>query len=191
MVKAFRTTAPPSVDGKVDAWPWSDGTRVVALSRTHDNLPSKDFTGRALAVYDDQALYLALDISLPKGGVFNSQNKVEWSFRGADGKQTTPVFVLSCTADGDFHSLTAMGASAAQAMTLKTGTRYATARTATGWTCQWRVPWTALGVSPAKLPKVWPMNIGVLSSGTWLVWVPTGGRICNVDEAGELHLADR
>ena len=46
-------------------------------------------------------------------------------------------------------------------------------------------------MSPAKLPKVWPMNVGALSSGTWLVWVPTGGKICNVEEAGELHLTDR
>jgi len=28
------------------------------------------------------------------------------------------------------------------------------------------------------------------ASGSWLAWVPTGGRICNVDDAGELRLVE-
>ena len=59
-----------------------------------------------------------------------------------------------------------------------------------GWTCEWRVPWTALGVSPGAPPEKWLMNIGVRSvpAGVWLAWAPTGGRICDVDKAGELHV---
>ena len=61
-----------------------------------------------------------------------------------------------------------------------------------GWACVWRVPWEALGVSTGKPPRDWRMNVGILStsSGAWLTWVPTGGRICDVDMAGKLHLAD-
>ena len=44
--------------------------------------------------------------------------------------------------------------------------------------------------SGAPSPKAWLMNIGIRSvaAGTWVVWVPTGGRICNVDDAGEVRL---
>ena len=65
------------------------------------------------------------------------------------------------------------------------------AKSEKGWTCEWRVPWIALGVSSVPPPDKWLTNIGVRSvaSGTWLAWAPTGGRICNVDAAGELHVA--
>ena len=186
--KAVRRTSPPVIDGKVDDWDWGKGAPIQTLTRTNGDLPSGDFTARGLATHDNQALYLALDISLPKGQEFNPQDGVEWSLRGADEKQVTPIYVLSCKADGSFDSLTAMGASADQAAKLKAGTGYAAAKSGKGWVCEWRVPWTALGVSATTPPKKWLMNIGVCSAGTWLVWVPTGGRICIVEDGGELHL---
>jgi len=190
----LRTAKPPVTDGKVDDWSWADNASVATLNRTHEKAPSNDFTARGLAVYDSEALYLALDISLPKGEAVKPENGVEWSLMGADDKQPTPVFVLWCTAGGECNSLTAMGASADQAAKLRDGTRYAVAKSERGWTCEWRVPWTALGVSAAALPKNWLMNIGVRSatSETWLAWVPTAsGKICDVEQAGELHLTDR
>ncbi|NOZ20694.1 MAG: hypothetical protein GXP25_06350 [Planctomycetes bacterium] len=188
--RAARRTAPPVIDGKVNDWVWSKAAPVETLTRTHEDLPSGDFTARGLAAYDDQALYLALDIHLPKGEEFNPQNGVEWSLASVGGKQQTPIYVLWCKADGSFDSLTTMGADADQAAKLKAGTRYAAVRSEKGWTCEWRVPWIALGVSAAPPPEKWLMNIGVRSvtSGTWLAWAPTGGRICNVEDAGELHL---
>ncbi|MBM4085150.1 MAG: hypothetical protein FJ272_10210, partial [Planctomycetes bacterium] len=181
--KAARRESPPVIDGKVDDWSWAQTAAVATLTRTHEGLPTKDFTARSLAAYDDQALYLSLDISLPKGEALNPQNGVEWSFESADRKQATPIYVLWCKADGSFESLTAMGASADEAARLKTHTRYAASKSDKGWTCEWRVPWSALGVSAANPPKTWFMNIGVrsLATGAWLVWAPTGGRICNVE----------
>jgi hypothetical protein len=71
------------------------------------------------------------------------------------------------------------------------GSRYAVAKSERGWTCEWRVAWAALGVSPTTPPRTWLMNLGVRSvmSDIWLAWVPTAsGRICDVDQAGELRL---
>jgi len=186
----LRLARVPAIDGLVTDWSWTDGTAVAAMDRTHEGAPSKDFTGRASAAYDGEALYLALDITLPKGEAVLPKDGVEWSLQSTDGRQPTPVFVLWGTADGGLNSLTAMGARADQAATLCEATRYAVATSASGWTCEWRVPWTALGVAAATPPAVWAMNLGVHSTrhDTWLVWVPTGGRICNVQDAGEMRL---
>jgi len=143
-----------------------------------------------MAVYDDQALYLALDIALPAGEAFDSRDKVDWAIEAADEKRSTPAFYLSATGDGEFDSLSALGASNDQAAKLKASTRCAVAKTGKGWSCEWRVPWTALGVSPGNPPEIWRLNIGVYSqrSGVWLAWVPTGSKMCEVQNGGELSI---
>ncbi len=188
--RAKRVAVAPVIDGRLDDWDWGENAGVFRLTRTHVGQPSRTFTARGRAAYDAHALYLALDIALPPGEKFDPQNGVEWSLASADEKQYTPIYVLWCKADGSFDSLTAMGAGARDAARLKTGVRYAVARTNKGWACEWRVPWAALGVSSANPPRVWLMNLGVHSmvSDTWLVWTPTGGRVCEVDKAGELWL---
>jgi len=190
VLKAVRLTTPHVIDGDVTDWTWTKGAPTAALTRTHEGTPSGDFTARGLAAYDDQALYLALDIQLPKGEPLNVENAVEWSLCSADLKQPTPIYVLSCKAGGAFDSLTAMGADASQAERLRAGTKYAAGKSNNGWCCEWRVPWATLGVSAGERPQVWLMNLGVRSavSDTWLAWVPTGGRICDVENAGELRL---
>jgi hypothetical protein len=42
--------------------------------------------------------------------------------------------------------------------------------------------------APAKGFK---LNVGgrSLADDSWAAWVPTGGRVCDVDAAGELHFA--
>ena len=191
VLKAARRASPPAIDGKVGDWAWTKDAPISPLTQTHEGIPSKDFTARALAVYDEQALYLVLDIQLPEGEALDPQDAVEWSLQSTDDKQPTPVYILWCKAGGDFESLTAMGADAKEAARLKAETGYAAAKSEKGWACEWRVAWTALGVSPTNPPRVWLMNIGVRSvpNRTWLAWAPTGGRICNVANAGELRLA--
>jgi len=188
--KARRASTAPVIDGKLEDWDWGKDAPVATFSRTHADRPSGEFTARSLMAYDAQALYLALDITLPKGEKLNPENGVEWSLASADTKQITPIHILWCKAGGDFDCLTAMGADAEEVTRLRAGTRYAVTPSAEGWAGEWRVPWAALGVSPANPPRTWFMNIGVrsASTGTWLVWVPTGGRICNVEDAGELRL---
>jgi hypothetical protein len=191
LLSCTRLAQAPAIDGQLADWSWNAADAVASLNRTHEGGPSQGFTGRARAGYDSEALYLALDIVLPKGEAIAPQDGIEWSFQSNDERQPTPIFVLWGSADGSLNSLTAMGASADQATKLREATRYALATSATGWTCEWRVPWGALGVTAATPPAAWAMNIGVRSSvhDCWLVWAPTGGRICNVQDAGELRLA--
>ena len=192
VLKAVRRQTAPTIDGNLTDWSWQEAAPLAVLARTHEDLPSGAFTARALAAHDAEALYLALDITLPEGQTLDPANGVEWSLASIGEKQPTPIYVLVGKADGSLDSLTAMGADAAQAATLKAGTEYVTRTSAKGWTCEWRLAWSALGVAADAPPEGWQMNIGVHSvpTGTWLVWVPTGGRVCDVENAGILRLAE-
>ncbi|MBT4814244.1 MAG: hypothetical protein HON70_01015 [Lentisphaerae bacterium] len=189
---AARVTKAPTIDGEVTDWDWRGNPATITLSRTHEGAASGAFRGRASLAYDAAALYLAIDVTLPTGFEFDPQSGVEWSFASADKALSTPIFVLSGRCDGSFESLTAMGADTQQAATLAGGTRYAVTASETGWTCEWRIAWESLGVSPAALPGAWLMNIGVHLAGNpvWLVWTPTGGRVCDVESAGILRLQE-
>ena len=83
--------------------------------------------------------------TLPKGEKLDPQNGVEWSLESGDSKQTTPIYVLWCMADGSLDSPTAMGATEEEVLRLRRAARYAVAQTDKGWSCEWCVPWTALG----------------------------------------------
>ena len=192
VLEAVRRQTPPIIDGALGDWEWKADAPVAELSRTHEDLPSGDFTARAIVAHDSEALCLAIDITLPEGQELDPGNGVEWSLASADEKQPTPIYVLWGKADGTLDSLTAMGADAEQAATLKAGTSYATRKSANGWTCEWRVSWGVLGTAKASPPRDWLMNIGVRSvpTDTWLVWVPTGGRVCDVENAGVLRLKE-
>lgn len=191
LLACVRLSQAPVIDGQSADGAWGADGALATLERTHEGAPSQGFTARARTGYDHEALYLVLDITLPKDDAVAPADGVEWSLQSLDRAQPTPVFVLWGTAAGALSSLTAMGATPEQAAAVRDATRYAATASAAGWTCEWRVPWTALGVAAAAPPAAWAMNLGVHSTRheTWAVWVPTGGRICNVQDAGEMRLA--
>ncbi len=57
------------------------------------------------------------------------------------------------------------------------------------WTCEWRLPLAALGLSPASTRRL-KFNAGVLNSATqaWAAWYATGGALYEVGGAGDLIL---
>ena len=114
---------------------------------------------------------------------------VELSIRSSDTKHPTPIFVLWGTVNGTFNGSTAMGAPADQVQRLEKGTRYAARIADDEWTCEWRLSFAALGL-PAGGVKGIKLNVGLrsLADDSWAAWVGTGGRICEVDLAGELRL---
>ncbi|NCO39277.1 MAG: hypothetical protein COZ06_11785 [Armatimonadetes bacterium CG_4_10_14_3_um_filter_66_18] len=124
-----------------------------------------------------------------KAGLDWSGDGVELSLRGVNTAEVTPIFVLWGTVDGTFQGSTAMGASAAQIARLQRSARYAARLGDAEWTCEWQLPFAALGMiaAPAKGLK---LNVGLrtLADDSWAAWVPTGGRVCEVDLAGEVQL---
>ena len=62
----------------------------------------------------------------------------------------------------------------------------------TEWTCEWRVPFAAVGVNPAVTKRL-KFNVGALESvgRSWSAWYGTGGALFEVGGAGDLILDAR
>jgi hypothetical protein len=59
------------------------------------------------------------------------------------------------------------------------------------WTCEWRIPFAALGVEP-KVGRSLSANFTVrkVADNLWVMWVATGGRSWELDRAGRLELVE-
>jgi hypothetical protein len=192
---AARCTSAPTVDGRVADWPWQNRSRVITMKVDPHGAPVDSATGEACAAYDDSALYLAMRFELPDNAkmsiqpAFGEGDGVEVSFRHTSTARTSPIFVLWGSAGGTHSASTAMGASEEQAAALSEAVTFAAHKTETGWACEWRLPFAAMGAAAPDIDTL-QFNIGLYcaSTNTWLAWAPTGGRLCDVALAGVLRL---
>jgi len=192
---ALKLSASVKIDGDPSEWPWQDKSRVVKIEHDPAGGRISSPTGRACAAFDDDGLYLAMLFDLPKGAKLQPQrgfdrgDGVEVSFRNAAPKHTTPTFLLWGSSAGTHEGSAAMGASAQQAEALRKATTYAARPTPTGWSCEWRIPFGAMGLKADHVKTLrFNMGLSCIANGAWAAWVPTGGPLCNVDLAGELKL---
>ena len=174
------------VDGDLSEWPWQDGTRVIRIEQDLNGDVLGTPKGRACATWDTEALCLGLHFAVAGGK--GEAYTVEVSLRNADPAHRTPVFIFVGKPDGTLKCLSREGG-AERLAGLAQATTFAARQTAKAWTCELRVPFAAMGMHAATAQRL-RFNIGMHSQteGTWLTWVLTGGRICEVDNAGELHL---
>ena len=116
-------------------------------------------------------------------------NGVEIAFQDAQSKPAAPILNLYGFPDGSFESVTTAGASEAQAQKLAAGVTYAARLYEKGWECEWRIPWAATGIDPAKVKRL-QFNIGVrkTENKAWVIWHGTGGYTFDVARAGTLVL---
>ena len=184
---AARAAAAITTDGDVGDWPMSDNKRAtkVDLALNGDVLDCPQ--GRVCVAWDEKALYIAASFTVTKGT--GEGDVVEVSMRNADPKRRTPIFVFVGKSDGTFKCL-AIDGGADRVAGLEKSTKYAARRDAASWSSEWCIPFAAMGMN-SEHARVLRFNIGMHSKdeGCWVAWVLTGGRICDVDSAGELRLA--
>lgn len=185
-----------NIDGDVGEWPWSDVKRVTDIRHTHDGVQLAAPAGRMCAAWDTANLYLALRVTKEKdekltAGLNWQGDGVELSLRGVNRKQLAPILVLWGTTDGRFNGSAAMGAPAEQVQQIEKEAKYAARGGTDEWTCEWKLPFTALGLTAAP-EDGFKLNVGLrsLANDSWAAWVPTGTRICEVDQGGDLHLTE-
>jgi len=185
-----------NVDGMLSEWPWGDLKAVMECREEYSGGDTAGLPSLACAAYDDQALYVAIrnplrqpDKMVLTGG-WGNRDGLELAFQDAVSKPEGPILNLYGYPDGTIESPTIAGASTAQAARLKQGVTYAARRYEKGWECEWRIPWSATGIDPAKVKKL-RFNIGVrkMEDGAWVVWRGTGGYNFDVAKAGVLILA--
>jgi hypothetical protein len=185
------------VDGVLDEWPFADPKAVMECREDFTGGDTAGLPSVACAAYDTDALYIAVRNPLRQSdkivmtGSWGSRDGVELAFQVAlESGAPEPVLNLYGHPDGTIESLTIAGASAAQAEKLRQGVTYAARRTDTGWDCEWRIPWSAADIDPAKVRKL-RFNLGVrkMEDKAWVVWRGTGGYNFDVAKAGTLLLA--
>ncbi len=124
----------------------------------------------------DDAVELAFDVAPPKAG-------------GAAGQPV--ILLLRGFASGEFQSSDESGAPAAVVRRAAEGVTYkARVVDAVRWTAEFRIPFAALGIDPAKQPRL-PFNLSVrkTAENLWQMWAGTGGNTWFVDKAGFIELA--
>lgn len=184
-----------TIDGDVGEWPWMDKAQTGILGQTWAGDPLPSPKGFVCAAWDDTNLYLAVRIILPKGAKIRSSDKwgagdgIEVSFQSAEAKIPTPIFMLWGTADGNLQSGPYGGQTPAQIEAIQKATTFAAKVKSEEWSCEFRIPFSALGLSPLTVKK-FMFNIGahLATENIWVAWVGTGGAIYHVDKAGDLEL---
>lgn len=183
------------VDGVAQEWPWGDPKALMELRQEYTGGDTAGLPSVAAAACDDDALYVTVrnplrnrDQIVSKGG-WGQQDGLELALQDAQSKPAGPVYNLYGYPDGSFDSVTTAGATPAQAEKLRLATTYAARLYEQGWECEWRIPWSAMGIDPTKVKRL-RFNIGVRKpeNKAWVVWHGTGGYNFDVANAGTLIL---
>jgi len=211
--KATLRTAEIHIDGVLDPKEWGglEAAEGFALTRNPDHAPTKARPSMMWLRRDAECLYLALRNDLepgmearPKGNSpswWGEADIAEVIFEGVGGDWWPsdtghgPLFYLVGDSAGAFDSYAVAGLPKARADGLRGAVHYAAAARPGGWTAEWRVPLSALGLDP-KTAKGCCFNVGVHKPRTpnasandrWAVWTGTQGPNWRVWNAGWLSL---
>ncbi|OGV66554.1 MAG: hypothetical protein A3K19_23865 [Lentisphaerae bacterium RIFOXYB12_FULL_65_16] len=193
---ARRLTAAPTLDGKLDEWPVNDAGRTLRLEESYDGNPTDGLPSQAWLGYDSEALYIAVrhlvknpSALKPGANTWGQDNGMEVALQDVSSPKSGPIFNLYGFPDSRCVSTDAAGAPAAAVAALQKAVTYKAAVGADAWTCEWRIPFAALGIKPDAAPKIL-FNLGVKKTDpdAWVIWRGTGGATYRVENAGELVL---
>ena len=199
---ATRMAAPPTLDGALDEWPAD--ARSITLAESWDGSESAADPSDAWIAYDDEALYIAARHPMPEGAkleytshTWGATDAMEIAIQDGYADEPGPVLSLYGWPDGHVVSTDEAGAPADVVARLEDATAYAAAVGDGEWTCEWRMPFAAMGFEPESAPML-SANFGVrkLAEGAWAIWRGTGGASHQVSKAGlvvfpdELQAAD-
>ena len=196
VAKVPRAAAPITVDGTLNPpeWGGADPTRALLIEQ---GIQGEKLSppSRAWLAWDDAALYVAFDNAVdPKkplrpGPTWGQDDAVEVALRNPAGGKDAPIFVLRGFPNGHFESSTEAGAPEAAAKKAGEAMKFAAKIIDAGrWTAEFRIPFAALGLDPAKSPRL-QLNLTVrkTSADLWLMWQGTRGYSWEVGNAGILE----
>ena len=129
--------------------------------------------------------------ALKPGNEWGRDDAVELAFRNPAAGKDAPILVLRGYPSGHFESSPEAGASAAAVKQAAEGVLYAAKVVAAGrWTAEWRIPFAALGIDPAKPPKLaFNLSVRKTAGPDWVLWQGTRAATWAVGNAGMLELA--
>ncbi|MDX9978623.1 MAG: right-handed parallel beta-helix repeat-containing protein [Lentisphaeria bacterium] len=191
-LRAAKLAAAPTIDGVLGEGEWPGQPAAVEQDANGDVVfsPSRVWVAR-----DDQALYVAFSnlvngaSPVGAGANWGKDDAVEIALR-QPGKGN-PIVVLRGFAGGTFLSSAEAGAPEEVVRRAGEGMAYAAKPVGAAlWTCEWRIPFAALGINPARTPALdCNLTVRKVADNLWVMWVGTGGFSWHLDHAGKLELA--
>ncbi|MBM3861964.1 MAG: hypothetical protein FJ395_20260 [Verrucomicrobia bacterium] len=190
-VSVARIAQPPTLDGEINWNEWPNTS--VSLDRSPSRWPASGAPAFCKLAYDDQCLYVAVNIAmfdvtkLSSGAKWGKDDGAEVCIAVKEG-----TFVIHGFADGTVESVTLAGVPADAAARVGKAVRFAAkpyGTTRGGWRCEWAIPFDALGLKPTPGLKV-PFNIGVrrTEDNVWRCIEGTLAQNWRLDQAATLQL---
>ncbi|NQT92305.1 MAG: hypothetical protein HQ559_06060, partial [Lentisphaerae bacterium] len=129
------------------------------------------------------------DSKLHTGAVWGQDDAIELAMRNPSVKGAS-ILVLRGYPLGQFESSTEAGAPFEVAKDIEKAATYgAKVVSESEWTAEWRIPLSALGLSPGKKVRL-PFNLSIRKTcgPHWMMWRGTLGATWDIDQAGLLQL---
>jgi len=171
--------------------PWTEQARKLLLAEGVDGLVSPLAPSEAWIGYTNDTLFIAARHPAQSGSELKSSRHLWAQDEGmevtlhAPGAVPGAVVNLRGFPDGHCAPGECEDMSAATAARLAAAVEYRAKLAADGWTCQWRIPFSACGFTPQSAAHV-ALNLAVHRAGdTWLVW-SGGGSARQLSTAGKL-----
>ena len=149
-----KAAARPVVDGDLKEWTAS----ALVIGQSSDGVPIKDGAGEAWFARDDEALYIAArsNIRVVAAGAddthqWGSSTGIEIALPASPGPSEHRPFVVRGWPNGTFSVLNPDDLAGELNPETIPGLKYKAVQGPDTWTCEWRIPWTALGMK-ASLP---------------------------------------
>ncbi len=193
--KVSRTAGAVTVDGTISPQEWGDASKAMVIEQ---GIHGEKVQPRSLAwvAYDDTGLLVAFDNAvdpskpLRPGNTWGQDDAVEIALRNPAAGKKAPILILRGYPSGHFESSGEAGAPRAAVKRAAEGVQYkAKVVNAGRWTAEWHLPFTSLGVDPAKHTKL-AFNLSVRKSAqpVWVEWQGTEACTWEVGNAGFIEL---
>jgi len=151
---------------------------------------------QAFVAYDDTSLLIAVlnevasSDALRRGNKWGQDDAVEVAIRSTAAGDRAPIIVLRGFVTGHYESSGEAGAPAEVVTRAAQGVEYqAAVMGPTQWTCEWRIPFAALGVDPTKDKRLgFNLTVRKTTEALWAMWEGTRGYSWDLNNAGFLEL---
>jgi hypothetical protein len=197
LYKVTRLAGRVTVDGVLNPAEWG-GLKPANAMVIEQGIQGEKLTppSQAWLFWDDRYLYVAVDnIVNPKfpirpGNQWGQDDAVELALRNPAAGSNAPILVLRGFPSGHFESSEEAGAPAAAVKQAARGVLHkATMKDARQWFSEWRVPWTSLGIDPAKHTRLqFNLSVRKTADEQWMEWQGTMGNTWQVENGGILEL---
>ncbi len=182
---------PPVLDGKHEGDEWPAGG--IGLNQLPDQRAARGAPVSAKLCADATHLHIAVAVvtMFPEdrktGTQWGVDEGVEVAVQGSREDGTEVVYVLRGFTDGGFVSTPVGGAGEQEAAALAGQVGYAAEVGKQVWRCEWSIPLTALGFTPASDAQL-PLNVTVYRSedAQYIQWAGTLGETWELGRGGRL-----